>query len=91
VIPRALTVNGDRWRVLFRPLSSKNLNGFCDYQRREIWIDSEMTQAEQEVTFLHELLHACLPERFPARAEETMVRRLAPRLLESLKGIEWAP
>lgn len=77
--------------MVSKNLRKRDLDGWCVYNRREIQIEETLTGAHREETFLHELLHACLPENWAPNAEETMIRRLAPRLLDTLKGLGWMP
>lgn len=86
-LPRSITINGKRWSVRLGALRARGLYGTCNYRRRVITIDREASAEERAETFLHELLHACLPERWSVRAEERMVRRLAPRLLSALRQL----
>jgi hypothetical protein len=86
-IPRRITVNGQTWRVVFKPLASRGLDGLCLHRRREIQIDWHLTRPEQEETFLHELMHACLATGFTMKAEERFIRRLSPRLYEALEAL----
>lgn len=91
MIPRSLTINGKRWRVVTKRLVHRGLYGQCVYRTREIQICSTLTPDERQETFLHELMHACGGGDYAAKREETMVRRLSPRLLSALQGIGWAP
>lgn len=88
-IPKQLTINGQKWRVEKLPLRHLNLDGHCHMRKRLIRIDSELPRAEQEETFLHELMHACFGEPFPIRLEEKFIRRLSPRLYEVLTNTGW--
>ena len=88
-VPKALTINGERWTVVRANLARRGLWGLCVHTKREIRLDSGLRGQELAETFLHEVLHACLPERFNAKTEEKMVFRLAPRLLGALQGIGW--
>lgn len=83
-LPRSFTVNGQRWRVVRKKLVHRGLMGLCLYRKREIQVDSELPAVEAAETFLHEVLHACIAERWSSKAEERLVSRLAPRLLEAL-------
>jgi hypothetical protein len=90
-LPRALVINGERWRIVRKPLCRRGRYGQCNYRTREIQIDSELVGDERAETFVHELLHACLPEDWAPTAEERMIERLAPRLLSALRGLGWVP
>lgn len=90
-LPKTIQISGREWRVVIKPLAHRGLEGQCDYSKREIQIDSGLPVVERAEVFLHEVLHACLPEPWPTKAEETMVRRLAPRLLDALRSVSWAP
>lgn len=89
-LPRTMEINGEVWRVVKRVPPDPHTDGMCGYSKRTIYIHPDLPKAEIAETFLHEVLHACLPETtWGARVEEKMVRRLAPRLLTALRGIGW--
>lgn len=87
-LPRSLSINGELWTVVLKPMAKRGLHGLCNYRKREIIIDVELPLLEREETFLHEVMHACWPERWPS-TEEKMIRRLSPRLLDALKSARW--
>lgn len=87
-IPKTVTVRGREWRVVFRKL--KGVEGLCEHGRRRISISKDLPERHHAEVFLHELLHACLPEMTPGPdAEEAMVLRLAPRLLRAMRSLGW--
>lgn len=88
-IPNTVEVNGEIWKVVRRSLAAKGLAGRCVYRKNEIQIEEALPDSEVAEVFLHELMHACLPERFGSAVEERMVLNMAPRLLEALKGMGW--
>lgn len=91
-LPKSVVVAGQKWRVVLKPMAHRGLHGQCVYTTREIQVDSELPPDERTEVFLHELIHACLPETcWSPTAEERMVLRLSPRLLAALQGIGWAP
>jgi hypothetical protein len=88
-LPRTVQVNGERWRVLLKPLARRGLDGLCRPDVREIHIDESLTAEERDETFLHELMHACVREPVSLRVEERLVNRMAPRLLAALESAGW--
>jgi hypothetical protein len=88
-LPRSLTINGQRWRVVIKPLIHRGYMGLCISKKREIQIDADLRGEERLETFMHELLHACLSTRWAPQTEERMVQQLSPRLLDALQGIGW--
>lgn len=90
-LPRSLNINGKRWRVVLKPLARRGMLGQCLHAKREIQIDQDIPTTERQEVFLHEVIHACLPERWSMGREEKIVFRLSPRLLNALQGIGWAP
>lgn len=88
-IPKSLVINGERWTVIRANLTRRGLLGLCVHTKLEIRLDTGLRGQELAETFLHEVLHACLPERFNVKTEEKMVLRIAPRLLGALKDIGW--
>jgi hypothetical protein len=90
-IPTTLEINGERWTVRIRSLRKLGLLGLCTHKKRLIEIDSEIPPLEQQETFLHELLHACLTEHWREDVEESMISRLSPRLITVLRSMGWAP
>lgn len=89
-LPKKVEINGRTWRVVVKPLVHRGMSGQCVHRKREIQIERDLPADEVAETFLHELMHACLTEDVANRTEETLVARLAPRLLAALKGIGWA-
>lgn len=85
-IPRSVVINGKRWRVV-RCQMRRNLYGKCDYRKREIRIETELPRVEAEETYLHEVFHACLGERWTHQIDEPLNERLAARFLHTLKGM----
>lgn len=85
-IPRSFTFRGQRWRVrAMTPAEKRGAHhgdiGYCDPPKRVILLDASRPRAEQERTFVHELVHAVLPEGFEheeriARALEAPIRAL---------------
>lgn len=89
-IPRSVVVNGERWRVVRKPLAKRGLDGLCfPPPRREIQIERKLPEGLRTETFLHELMHACLTTRKNSPVEERMISQLAPRLLAALRSAGW--
>lgn len=88
-LPRSVTIEGKRWRVVRKPLFRRGLVGLCVHRKREIWICTAVPRSELREVFLHEVMHACLPEPFARRTEEAMVTRLAARLVRVLPRLRW--
>jgi hypothetical protein len=59
-IPSSFTLRGKRWRVRFtkRGPLDRTQRGLCDTETRTIWVLRSQPRADQERTFVHELLHA---------------------------------
>jgi hypothetical protein len=89
-LPRTLTINGERWRVVRKPMLHRGLFGQCVPSLREIQICSWLTGDDLADTFLHEVLHACMGPGWKEEDEEAVVSRLAPKLLRVLDSIGWA-
>lgn len=89
-IPKTLKVRGKRWTVQFKQLPPMQL-GECNYTKRVIYLDPDQLPNKDDLddTFMHEVIHACLPEAWETEMEERLVEVLAPRLLETLRGLGW--
>lgn len=94
-IPKKIKVAGRWWSVRRTSRRRKRgemrgLAGLCDRETRTIWIDAKLTDAETSSTFVHELLHACLPDSHGAEAaaEERLVTSLEEPLTDLiLRGV----
>jgi len=86
MIPPHLKINGRKWKVRFDFIED---NGECDYEARTITISEKLDKQDAEETFLHEVLHALIPEAsvWDETTEELVVSLMAPRLLATLKGL----
>lgn len=66
------------------------IHGICLKRDHVIVLGKHLRGKFREHVFVHELLHALVPEKkWPAKREEDFVEFLAPRLLRALKGIGW--
>jgi hypothetical protein len=92
-LPRSVVINGQRWRVVRKPLHKRErgLMGQCCRSLLEIQLDTTLTGTDLIDTFLHEVLHACLGRGWDEVLEESIVRTVTPKLLEALQGMGWAP
>jgi hypothetical protein len=82
-IPNKLRIAGKIWRVRFRDdlQKTEKVVGQCLYAPRIIEIDSTLPRSEQEMTFVHELLHAIFPRTAcSSRLEEKVVFAMEEKL-----------
>lgn len=100
-VRRTLTINGEKWKLLFRAPKQSDApdvniavddEGLCSYEDNTIYIKPS---GEALGTAIHEVLHAVLPDNDEdsiARAEDAVMRLLAvfPKqyLCEKEKGFE---
>lgn len=94
-IPKSITISGKRWKVCIEPETSKyrkldadNLTlaeerclGMC-YRKpiREIHLARELKGRQLEKTFVHEILHACMP------TQPVLTYEQEERIVEELSG-----
>ena len=58
-IPEQIDIDGVIWKVKFdNTLQHKSTHGECDVSKLEIRICPNISQQQQEITFMHECLHA---------------------------------
>jgi Zn-dependent peptidase ImmA (M78 family) len=85
-IPRRVVIGGKRWSVKYVPdlAEKQGAVGLCERHRRTITLDASLTRGEQELTLVHELLHAVWPAGVVGdRTEE----RLIEKLEEAIHGL----
>lgn len=93
-IPRRLRISGREWRVILTQEAptlkpGRPLSGYCDYDAHELVIYAGQPRLKQELTFVHEVLHAMLGRQ--RRYDEGVIRRLEGPLREVLlSGRRWA-
>ena len=88
-LPTSVLINGRRWKVK-RVEPNTEWSGLCVYAERTIYITTDLDDRDAQETFLHELLHALLPEReflWSEKLEELVIHMLAPRLVTTLKDM----
>lgn len=89
-IPDNIKIGGQWWYVEFR--SCMDNSGECHKDKQIILINADHPRAEQESTFLHEVLHACCDfmglQEDEKLGEEEIVSRLTPILYTVLKENE---
>jgi hypothetical protein len=97
--PRRVTVGPVRYKVrqdaeavlaAQRSEGNEALLGHCDAQRLIIVVDDALAAGAQREILLHELLHAltlalAMQDELGEKAEELIVARLAPALLDLLR------
>lgn len=88
-LPKTMVINGERWRVVRKPLWKQNLMGQCCRDKRLIEVCSSLTGTELADTFLHEVMHACAGPTNDYEMEESFVNRTTPTLLAALQGLGW--
>ena len=54
-----VSIDGQRWQLVFRSLRRRNLCGLCEYDKRRVSICTSLDGMERLDTICHELLHAC--------------------------------
>ena len=86
VVRRTLTINGEKWKLLFRAPRKSDApevdvapddEGLCSYEDNTIYIKPS---GEALGTAIHEVLHAVLPDNDEdsiARAEDAVMRLLS--------------
>ena len=87
MIPKTLKINGRKWKVVVEEQEDR---GHCDHDARVITVADRLDKQDAEETFIHELLHALIPEQecvWTEKQEELVVELLAPRLLATLKSM----
>lgn len=78
-IPNKMKIQGRTWRIRLRKGLERRTGdiGHCIRYSRTIDIDADLSQAEQEETLLHEILHAIFPDDIVGdRTEEKIVEAL---------------
>lgn len=54
-----LTIDGQRWELVFRSLRRRDLCGLCEYDRHRVSVCTSLRGIDRLDTICHELLHAC--------------------------------
>jgi Zn-dependent peptidase ImmA (M78 family) len=86
-IPRKLTIRGKTWTVKLRKGLQKRAHavGLCEQHKKLISIDTGISRRDQELTLIHEILHAIWPTNIVGdRTEEKLIGQLEERLYEVL-------
>lgn len=105
-VPAEIRIRGKRWLVLndldleprgadaksARDLQEKS-DGRCHRDKREIHLSVQQPPRALASTFLHELLHACVPAdgSIPDVMEERLILDIEGALLDALEQLVWAP
>ena len=55
---KKIHIYGEEWTIKFRKRDMSGRDGFCIYEKKEIWIHKDLVGEEVLTTFLHELYHA---------------------------------
>lgn len=80
-IPRAIRIRGKTWRVRYtgkrapKRRTMRGVLGESNAATRTIWLDGTIPRREQEVTLVHEVLHALVGED-SLPGEEAVIERL---------------
>lgn len=87
-IPKTLQIGKHKWTVLRLKGYEKRYKklGVCRYHSKEIIIDADQPREQQEITFVHEILHAIWPINLVSpKTEENLVEELDVPLYEVLR------
>ena len=90
-MPKRVVIRGRSWSIYSHKdvhslLSLLGAVGLCYKAKAEIFIDPGQTQAEIDHTLVHELLHACFPQKCCSHnMEEKIVTRLAATMSKMLR------
>lgn len=92
-MPRTVKVGPHVYRILLKPArimqdDGEGCNGFCHFDKNEIWLYRGLKLAKRQEFLFHELKHACGHSAFFGRklmVEETYVRHMAPAVLAMLR------
>lgn len=77
-------LNNQKWVVIFR--KPRNLQGLCNWERREIKINPALRGAELFEVILHEMLHAEMPD-----ASEEAVERMSVEMTLAMEALGFLP
>ena len=89
-IPRSVKIKKSVWKITLdeTKLDTRQYNGMCVPDHKEILIDPKLPRNDLEETFIHELLHACFPAKTCSyNKEEEIVASLARVLTPVLKRV----
>jgi hypothetical protein len=92
-LPRRVKVGPHVYRVLLKPArvmqaDGEGVNGFCHFDKAEIWLFRGLKAAKRREFLLHELKHAAGHSAFHERklmTEEAFVRHMAPAMLAMIR------
>lgn len=93
--PRKLKVGAHLFSIKWRKKGLKQDHGETDTNKSEIWVNTSISKTQQQITLVHEMLHAMLencsvlsesdPEEIVEVSEEQIVTYLAPILTQVMK------
>jgi Zn-dependent peptidase ImmA (M78 family) len=93
--PRRLKVGAHIYKIRWKKMGLKKDHGETDTNKSEILINTSLSKSQQQITLVHELLHAILencphvsdtdPEELVEVSEEQIVTYQAPLLTNLLK------
>ncbi|WP_277630391.1 ImmA/IrrE family metallo-endopeptidase [Atopococcus tabaci] len=63
----------------------RNLWGYCDYEKQEIYVRESLKETKREQVFVHEMLHAMFLAAGYMQHEEDMVQRLGQVMHQVLR------
>jgi hypothetical protein len=92
-LPRRVKVGPHVYRILRKPArvmqaDGEGVNGWCHFDKAEIWLFQGLNRTKSQEFLIHELTHAAGHSAFLERklmTEETFVRHIAPAFLEVLR------
>lgn len=92
-MPRKVKVGPHVYSILLKPArimqeDGEGVNGWCHFDKNEIWLFAGLKLAKRQEFLFHELKHACGHSAFCGRkliSEEAYVRHMAPVVLEMIQ------
>lgn len=86
-IPKSVKIGGQNYKIIIKDLNKSECQDNCGYCRttdNEIYINSSMSQEQQETTLLHEILEA-LNFNYQLDLEHNKIQTLEATLYQVLK------
>lgn len=89
-LPKSVTVFGEKFKVIRKPLTAEGLAGYCDRSNNTIVVASELITIDAFQTLLHEIGHAVfgrigLMQAINPELEEIVVESLATCFVENFE------
>jgi len=95
LIPDAVTINGERWRVArgervdmgrgLKTLKQLGMVGLCERKSKILHVRRDLNALTAESTFVHELLHAACRADLPDDFEEQVVLSVERGMLDVIR------